>query len=104
MQDHPRFIHEPETPAAAYCPDSGAYEIDERLDDLVDLVVVARQEHGDSLDDAVDAVTSLIRTVAPTDAADSGDDWEARWRGYFAFSDHAIMRAIRTYVERANVM
>ena len=83
-----------------YRPSAHGYQIDEALDAFLDSVVLACREHCDSLDDTVDAVGSLIRAITPADVAASDPDWEARWRAYFAFYDHAIMYAIRDYVER----
>ena len=67
-------LHEPS--ARRYCPDA-------------------------SLDDTIDTVSALVRTIAPMDVAPSANDWEIRWREYFGFYDHTVARAIRSYVEHA---
>jgi len=88
---------------SSYRPSAQGYRIDDELDAFLDSLVVTCREHRDSLDDTVEAVGSLVRTIAPSDLAASDPDWETRWRAYFAFYDHAIMHAIREYVERENL-
>lgn len=79
-----------------------AYPIDARIDVLVDSTVMDCIGRTESLDDTVDVVAALVRTTAPTDLAETDPQWEERWRRYFAFYDHAVMHAIRVYVEYAN--
>lgn len=76
-----------------------SYEIDTRLDEFVDTVVEASWAHHGSVDDTVAAVAELIRTTAPTDLAHTDLQWEPRWRAYFEYYDHALMRAIRSHIE-----
>lgn len=85
---------------AAYSNSSGWYPIDGRLDAFVDSAVDGCLARHDSLDDAIDTVAVRVRTAAPDDLEQSDPAWERRWRAYFAFYDHAIMHAIRAYVER----
>lgn len=77
-----------------------AYPIDARLDRLVDSTVSDCIERGDSVDETADVVAALVRTTAPSGLVESDPEWETRWRSYFAFYDHAVMHAIRSYVER----
>lgn len=85
-------LHEPS--ARRYCADS-------TLDESIDALVRARRATGASLDDTIDTVSALVRTIAPMDVAPSATDWEVRWREYFGFYDHTVARAIRSYVEHA---
>ena len=85
-------LHEPR--ARRYCADTA-------LDESIDALVRDRHDTGASLDDTVDAVSALVRTIAPNDVAPSATDWEDRWRDYYGFYDHTVARAIRSYVEYA---
>jgi hypothetical protein len=77
------------------------YDVDVGIDAFVDSAVESCRARGDSLDDTIDSVAALVRASAPNELAQSDPDWEARWRAYFVFYDHAVMHAIRVYVERA---
>ncbi|HSQ30080.1 MAG TPA: hypothetical protein VLN49_09535 [Gemmatimonadaceae bacterium] len=85
-------LHEPS--ARRYCADLA-------LDESIDALVRDRRATGASLDDTIDTVSTLVRTIAPVDVAPSANDWETRWREYFGFYDHTVARAIRSYVEHA---
>lgn len=85
-------LHEPS--ARRYCPDAS-------LDESIDALVRDGRATGASLDDTIDTVSALVRTIAPMDVAPSANDWEIRWREYFGFYDHTVARAIRSYVEYA---
>jgi hypothetical protein len=85
-------LHEPS--ARRYCADSS-------FDESIDALVRDGRATGASLDDTIDTVSALVRTIAPMDVAPSATDWEARWREYFGFYDHTVARAIRSYVEHA---
>lgn len=71
------------------------------LDDSIDALVRDRCDTGASLDDTIDTVSALVRTIAPNDVAPSATDWEERWREYYGFYDHTVAHAIRSYVEYA---
>jgi hypothetical protein len=88
--------------ASLRAPNALSYQTDSSLDSSIDSLVSACCAMGESLDDATDAVTVLVRRIAPTDLAPAESDWEGRWRAYYEFYDHAIARAIRSYVECAN--
>ena len=75
------------------------YLADSALDASIDALVRKRHDKGASLDDTIDSVSALVRTLAPNDVAPSAMDWEDRWREYFGFYDHTVARAIRSYVE-----
>ncbi|HWH52060.1 MAG TPA: hypothetical protein VN651_11005 [Gemmatimonadaceae bacterium] len=82
--------------------DTPSYPIDARIDAFVDSAVANYWEQGETLDDTIDLVAALVRTTAPVGLPETDPDWEVRWRTYFAFYDHAVMRGIRTYVEYSN--
>lgn len=77
------------------------YRVDPAFDASIDALVRDRCDTGVSLDDTVDTVSALVRSIAPNDLAPSAMDWEDRWREYFGFYDHTVARAIRSYVEYA---
>jgi hypothetical protein len=54
---------------------------------------------GQSLDDAVENATAIVRRLAPNHIPPSRSDWEAEWRSYFRFYDHAVARTIRAYID-----
>jgi hypothetical protein len=93
-------LRRPELRTALCKPAASRYPIDESLNVFVDRAVDACRARRESLDDTIDAVAALIRPTAPNELAQSDPEWEARWRSYFAFYDHAVMHAIRAYVER----
>ncbi|HTI64381.1 MAG TPA: hypothetical protein VL524_12725 [Gemmatimonadaceae bacterium] len=87
--------------ASLHEPTARRYRADSALDESIDALVRTRRDTGASLDDTVDTVSALVRTIAPNDVEPSSTDWEERWREYFGFYDHTVARAIRSYVEYA---
>ncbi len=81
--------------------ESARYPIDARLDEFVESIVAGCRERAETLDETTDTVAAFVRAIAPASAPDDDPDWESHWRSYFAFSDHALMHAIRAYVESA---
>jgi hypothetical protein len=82
-------------------PQPRHYRADSAIDASIDALVRNRCNTGASLDDTVDTVSALVRSIAPNDVAPSATDWEDRWREYFGFYDHMVARTIRSYVEYA---
>jgi len=87
--------------ASLHEPHARDYHADSTLDASIDALVRKRRDTGASLDDTIDTISALVRTIAPNDVAPSAMDWEDRWREYYGFYDHTVARAIRSYVEYA---
>lgn len=87
--------------ASLHDPRIQRYCADRAIDESIDALVRDRRDTGASLDDTVETVSALVRTIAPNDVAPSATEWEDRWREYFGFYDHTVARAIRSYVEYA---
>lgn len=80
-------------------PRAHHYRANPALDESIDELVRDRRDTGASLEDAVETVSALVRTIAPNDLAPSATNWEDCWREYFGLYDHTVARAIRSYVE-----
>lgn len=85
--------------ASLHEPRCRRYHADPALDESIDALVRDRHDTGASLDDTIETVSALVRTIAPNDVAPTETDWEDCWREYYGFYDHTVARAIRSYVE-----